>query len=37
MIVTFLAVMELIKETLVEIVQNDPENFGPIHIKACID
>ena len=31
-IVTFLAVMELIKESLVEIVQNDV--FGPIHIKA---
>ena len=31
-IVTFLAVMELIKESLVEIVQNEP--FGPIHIKA---
>jgi segregation and condensation protein A len=31
-VVTFLAVMELIKESLVEIVQTDP--FGPIHIKA---
>ena len=31
-VVTFLAVMELIKESLVEIVQT--ENFGPIHIKA---
>ena len=31
-IVTFLAVMELIKETLVEIVQT--EDFGPIHVKA---
>ena len=31
-IVTFLAVMELIKESLVEIVQTD--NFGPIHVKA---
>jgi segregation and condensation protein A len=31
-VVTFLAVMELIKESLVEIVQN--ESFGPIHIKA---
>lgn len=31
-VVTFLAVMELIKESLVEIVQN--EAFGPIHVKA---
>jgi len=31
-VVTFLAVMELIKEALVEIVQTD--NFGPIHVKA---
>lgn len=31
-VVTFLAVMELIKESLVEIVQSD--NFGPIHVKA---
>ena len=31
-IVTFLAVMELIKESLVEIVQTEP--FGPIHVKA---
>ena len=31
-IVTFLALMELIKESLVEIVQN--ETFGPIHVKA---
>ena len=31
-IVTFLAVMELIKESLVEIVQSEP--FGPIHVKA---
>ncbi len=33
-VVTFLAVMELIKESLVEIVQN--ELFGPIHVKARI-
>ena len=33
-VVTFLAVMELIKESLVEIVQS--ENFGPIHVKAKI-
>ena len=31
-VVTFLALMELIKEALVEIVQT--ENFGTIHVKA---
>ncbi|MEM8661433.1 MAG: ScpA family protein [Pseudomonadota bacterium] len=31
-VVTFLAVMELMKESLVEIVQT--ESFGPIHVKA---
>jgi segregation and condensation protein A len=31
-VVTFLAIMELIKESLVELVQT--EAFGPIHIKA---
>ncbi len=31
-VVTFLAIMELIKESLVEIVQT--ESFGPIHIKG---
>lgn len=31
-VVTFLAVMELIKESLVEIIQN--ESFGAIHVKA---
>ncbi|MFT5481429.1 MAG: segregation and condensation protein A [Halieaceae bacterium] len=31
-VVTFLAIMELIKEALVEIVQTEP--CGPIHIKA---
>ncbi|WP_246864606.1 segregation and condensation protein A [Spongiibacter thalassae] len=31
-VVTFLAIMELIKESLVEIVQT--EFFGPIHVKA---
>ena len=31
-VVTFLAVMELIKESLIEIVQS--ENYGPIHVKA---
>ncbi len=34
-VVTFLAIMELIKESLVEIVQT--EGFGPIHVKARID
>lgn len=31
-VVTFLAVMELVKESLLEIVQTDA--FGPIHVKA---
>ena len=31
-VVTFLAVMELVKESLVELVQN--EAFGPIHVRA---
>ncbi|MBQ0720933.1 MAG: segregation/condensation protein A [Gammaproteobacteria bacterium] len=34
-IVTFLAMMELVKESLVEIVQN--EFLGPIHLKARAD
>lgn len=34
-VVTFLAIMELIKESLVEIVQT--ESFGPIHVKARVD
>nr|WP_279246064.1 segregation/condensation protein A [Candidatus Litorirhabdus singularis] len=34
-VVTFLAIMELIKEALVEIVQT--ENFGAIHVKARIE
>lgn len=33
-VVTFLAVLELIKESLVEIVQT--EIFGPIHVKARV-
>jgi segregation and condensation protein A len=32
LIVTFIAMMELIKESLVEIVQSEP--FAPIHVKA---
>jgi segregation and condensation protein A len=31
--VTFLAILELIKETLIEVVQTEP--FGPIHIRAA--
>lgn len=31
-VVTFLAVLELIKESLVELIQAEP--FGPIHVKA---
>lgn len=31
-VVTFLAIMELVKEQLIEIVQTS--NFGPIHVKA---
>jgi len=34
-IVTFMAVMELIKESLIDIVQN--ESFGAIHVKARIE
>ena len=33
-VVTFLAIMELIKEQLVEIIQN--ESFGAIHLKARV-
>ncbi|MNG40768.1 segregation and condensation protein A [compost metagenome] len=31
-VVTFMAVLELIKESLVELVQN--EAFAPIHVRA---
>lgn len=31
-VVTFLAIMELIKDSLIEIVQTEP--FGPIHLKS---
>lgn len=31
-VVTFLAVMELMKDSMIEIVQTDP--FGPIHLKS---
>ena len=30
-VVTFLAIMELIKESLIDIVQSEP--FGPIHVR----
>ena len=31
-VVTFLALMELLKDSLIEIVQTD--DFGPIHVKS---
>lgn len=31
-VVTFMAVLELIKESLVELVQNEP--FAPIHVRS---
>ena len=31
-VVTFIAIMELAKESLIEIVQN--ESFAPIHVRA---
>jgi segregation and condensation protein A len=31
-VVTFLAILELLREKLIDVVQNDP--FGPIHVKA---
>ena len=31
-VVTFLAVMELVKECLIEIVQTEP--FGPLHVTG---
>ncbi len=34
-VVTFLAIMELTKETLVELVQSEP--FAPIHVRAKIN
>lgn len=34
-VVTFLAMLELIKESLIDIVQNDV--FGPIHVRARVD
>lgn len=34
-VVTFLAVLELVKESLLELVQND--SFGSIHVRAKVD
>jgi len=34
-VVTFLAVMELVKESLLEIIQTEP--FAPIHVKVRND
>ncbi len=34
-VVTFMAVLELLKETLIDLVQ--PEPFAPIHVKAVAD
>jgi segregation and condensation protein A len=34
-VVTFMAILELIKESLVELVQN--EAFGPIHVRARVE
>ncbi|MCG8471847.1 MAG: segregation/condensation protein A, partial [Desulfobacterales bacterium] len=34
-VVTFMAIMELIKESLIELIQSEP--FGPIHVKARIE
>jgi segregation and condensation protein A len=31
--VTFLAILELLKETLIDVVQNEP--YGPIHVRAA--
>lgn len=33
-VVTFLAIMELVKESLIELVQNEP--FAPIHVRARV-
>ena len=34
-VVTFMAILELVKESLIELVQNDP--FAPIHVRARTD
>lgn len=34
-VVTFMAIMELIKEQLIELIQSEP--FGPIHVKSRIE
>ena len=32
LIVTFLAVLELVKDSMIQLIQS--ESFGPIHVKA---
>ncbi|MOA51584.1 segregation and condensation protein A [compost metagenome] len=34
-VVTFMAILELVKEQLLELVQNDA--FAPIHVRARVD
>lgn len=34
-VVTFMAVLELVKESLIDLIQNEP--FAPIHIKAKVE
>ncbi len=34
-VVTFLAILELVKESLIELVQSEP--FAPIHLRTCSD
>ena len=34
-VVTFMAILELVKESLIDIIQNEP--FAPIHIKAKVE
>ncbi|MAZ39285.1 MAG: segregation/condensation protein A [Legionellales bacterium] len=33
-VVTFIAILELLKQSMVEIIQNEAAQFSPIHIKA---
>ena len=34
LVVTFMAILELMKESLIAVVQQEP--FAPIHIKAAV-
>lgn len=34
-VVTFMAILELVKESLLDLIQNEP--FAPIHVKAKVD